>query len=70
MPTHTLAEITLIGTYTYTMADLRATVTGLHEGAFGDLGWVEERPLADGASAFLDLHEGKSAAAKIVLIPH
>jgi alcohol dehydrogenase len=66
----TLAEITLIGTYTYTMADLRATVTGLHEGAFGDLSWVEHRPLADGAGAFADLHEGKSAAAKIVLLPH
>ena len=66
----TLAEITLIGTYTYTMADLRATVTALHEGAFGDCTWVEQRPLADGASAFLDLHEGKSASAKIVLLPH
>ncbi len=66
----TLAEITLIGTYTYTMADLRATVAGLHEGAFGDCAWVEERPLAEGARAFSDLHEGKSASAKIVLKPH
>lgn len=66
----TLAEITLIGTYTYTMADLRATVTGLHQGAFGDLSWVEQRPLAEGAGAFADLHEGKSAAAKIILLPH
>jgi 2-desacetyl-2-hydroxyethyl bacteriochlorophyllide A dehydrogenase len=66
----TLAEITLIGTYTYTMADLRATVAALHEGAFGDCSWVEERPLADGSAAFTDLHEGKSASAKIVLLPH
>jgi threonine dehydrogenase-like Zn-dependent dehydrogenase len=66
----TLAEITLIGTYTYTMADLRATVAALHASAFGDCGWVEERALADGARAFADLHQGKSASAKIVLRPH
>ena len=66
----TLAEITLIGTYTYTMADLRATVAALHGNAFGDCSWVEERPLADGAAAFSDLHEGKTASAKIVLRPH
>jgi alcohol dehydrogenase len=65
----TLAEITLIGTYTYSTADLRATARALHEGAFGDLAWVEERPLADGPAAFRDLHEGRTAAAKIVLRP-
>jgi len=65
----TLAEITLIGTYTYSTADLRAAVRALHEGAFGNLGWVEERPLAEGAAAFRDLHEGRCAAAKIVLRP-
>ena len=65
----TLAEITLIGTYTYSTSDLRAAVLALHEGAFGDLGWVEERPLAEGAAAFRDLHEGRCAAAKIVLRP-
>ena len=32
----TLAEITLMGTYTYTTADLRATVRLLHEGAFAE----------------------------------
>jgi alcohol dehydrogenase len=65
----TLAEITLIGTYTYTTADLRATVAALHGGVFGDLAWVEERPLAEGAAAFRDLAAGRSAAAKIVLRP-
>jgi alcohol dehydrogenase len=65
----TLAEITLIGTYTYTTADLRATVAALDAGAFGDLAWVEERPLAQGAAAFRDLAAGRSAAAKIVLRP-
>ncbi len=65
----TLAEITLLGSYTYTTADLRATVAALRRGAFGDLAWVEQRPLADGARAFQDLHLGKSASAKIVLQP-
>jgi 2-desacetyl-2-hydroxyethyl bacteriochlorophyllide A dehydrogenase len=65
----TLAEITLLGTYTYTTADLRATVDALHRGVFGDLAWVEERPLVDGPQAFIDLDQGKSASAKIVLRP-
>ena len=65
----TLAEITLIGTYTYTTADLRATVKALHDGVFGKLEWVEERPLGAGAEAFVDLDHGRSAAAKIVLRP-
>ncbi len=65
----TLAEITLIGTYTYTTADLRATVAALDAGTFGDLAWVEERPLAQGAAAFRDLAAGRAAAAKIVLRP-
>lgn len=65
----TLAEITLIGTYTYSMADMRAAVRALYGGAFGTLEWVDERPLAQGAEAFRDLHEGRSAASKIVLRP-
>ncbi len=65
----TLAEITLLGTYTYTTSDLRATVQALHEGAFGDLSWVEERSLADGARAFEDLDRGRLAAAKVLLRP-
>lgn len=65
----TLAEITLQGTYTYTTADLRATVIGLDHGVFGDLSWVEERPLGEGAQAFVDLDQGSCASAKIVLRP-
>ena len=65
----TLSEITLLGTYTYTTADLRATVDALHRGVFGDLAWVEERALADGPQAFIDLDQGRSASAKIVLRP-
>ena len=65
----TLAEITLLGTYTYTTADLRATVDALARGAFGDLSWVEERPLVEGQQAFLDLHQARCAAAKVLLRP-
>ena len=65
----TLAEITLLGTYTYTTADLRATVDALHRCVFGDLSWVEERRLAAGAQAFVDLDQGRCAAAKVVLRP-
>lgn len=65
----TLDELTLIGTYTYTTADLRAAVDGLHRGIFGDLSWVEERPLKDGPEAFVELDAGRSTATKIVLIP-
>ncbi len=65
----TLAEITLLGTYTYTTADLRATVAALDDGLFGDLAWVEQRTLAEGPQAFVDLDRGASAAAKIVLVP-
>lgn len=65
----TLAEITLLGTYTYTTADLRATVAALARGAFGDLAWVEQRPLDGGQQAFLDLDQGRCAAAKLILTP-
>jgi 2-desacetyl-2-hydroxyethyl bacteriochlorophyllide A dehydrogenase len=65
----TLAEITLLGTYTYTTADLRATVDALARGVFGDLSWVEERALVDGQQAFLDLDQGRCASAKVLLRP-
>jgi alcohol dehydrogenase len=65
----TLAEVTLLGTYTYTTSDLRATVAALAAGAFGDLSWVEERSLQEGQQAFLDLDKGTCPAAKILLRP-
>ena len=66
----TLAEITLLGTYTYSQADLRATVAALARGVFGDLSWVETRPLSEAPAAFADLHAGRTASAKVVLLPH
>ena len=65
----TLAEITLLGTYTYTTADLRATVQAIHQGAFGDLAWVDVRPLTAGPQAFDDLDKGRAASAKVILQP-
>ncbi len=65
----TLQEITFLGVYTYTEADLRASLTALHDGRLGALDWLEERPLAEGAQAFLDLDAGATPAAKIVLRP-
>ena len=66
----TLAEVTFIGNYTYSAVDLRAATQALHSGALGSLDWVEARPLAEGAAAFRAIHEGKTAAPKIVLVPH
>jgi 2-desacetyl-2-hydroxyethyl bacteriochlorophyllide A dehydrogenase len=65
----TLAEITLLGTYTYTTADLRATVKLIHQGAFGNLAWLDSRPLSAGAQAFQDLDQGRTASAKVILCP-
>ena len=65
----TLQEITLIGTYTYTPVDLRATLAKLHSGAFGSLDWIDQRPLGDGPAAFQELHAGKCAAPKVILRP-
>ncbi|CAM3835436.1 alcohol dehydrogenase catalytic domain-containing protein [Polynucleobacter antarcticus] len=65
----TLAEITLLGTYTYSTVDLQATVKLLEQHAFGDLSWVEKRSLDDGPEAFDDLHAGKTASAKVLLKP-
>lgn len=65
----TLQEITVLGNYCYTVADLQASISLLHRQQLGDLSWVDVRPLSTGAQAFTDLHLGKVAAAKIVLQP-
>ena len=63
----TLQEITFIGSYTYTPNDLRIALGKLHSGALGELGWLEQRPLANGARAFKKLLQGKCPAPKIIL---
>ncbi|UCH73956.1 MAG: alcohol dehydrogenase catalytic domain-containing protein [Rhodospirillales bacterium] len=65
----TLSELSFLGVYTYTTADLRASADALYRGVLGDLKWIERRPLDEGPAAFQDLDAGRSAAAKIVLLP-
>ncbi|MGG5820382.1 alcohol dehydrogenase catalytic domain-containing protein [Falsiroseomonas sp. HW251] len=65
----TLQEITVLGTYCYTRADMEHALAALAGGVLGDLSWVEERPLADGAAAFAELGSGRAAAPKIILRP-
>jgi L-iditol 2-dehydrogenase len=65
----TLQEITLAGSYCYTMQDFREVVTALAARRFGELGWFEVRALREGARAFDDIDSGRTAAAKIVLRP-
>jgi L-iditol 2-dehydrogenase len=65
----TLQEITFIGCYTYTMVDFAQTVDWLASARFGDLQWLEERPLDDGAAAFSEILDGRCAAPKVLLIP-
>ncbi len=67
--TLTLSEIAFVGVYTYTDADLRASLAALQDGRLGPLEWIEHRALADGAQAFRDLDAGRTPAAKIVLTP-
>jgi threonine dehydrogenase-like Zn-dependent dehydrogenase len=52
----TLAEITLLGTYTYTMADLRATVARWTAACSATCRGSSAAPLADGAAGLPDLH--------------
>lgn len=65
----TLQEITVLGNYCYTTADMQASIDMLYAKKLGNLDWVDVRPLSKGAEAFSDLHLGKVAAAKIVLRP-
>ena len=65
----TLQEISLIGTYAFTMADFKATVAAMIDGRLGSLDWVEERGLIEGAQAFADIRAGQVDAPKIILSP-
>lgn len=65
----TLQEITFLGNYCYTTADMKASIDMLYQNQLGDLSWVDVRPMSTGGEAFADLHHGRVAAAKIVLQP-
>ncbi|WP_201746280.1 zinc-dependent alcohol dehydrogenase [Veronia nyctiphanis] len=63
----TLQEVAVIGAFSYTQTDMKVAVDYLYSGALGTLNWIEERQLSEGAAAFSDLDQGKTAAAKIIL---
>lgn len=63
----TLSELSVVGSYTYTDADLVEALGLLQR--LGPLDWVERRPLSEGQRAFEDLHAGRTGAAKILLEP-
>lgn len=65
----TLKELTFLGAYTYSVADLKAAVSLLDAGTLGELTWLEYLPLSEGPIAFASLAAGQSAAAKVILQP-
>jgi len=65
----TLQEIIFVGNYTYTVTDLHASLNLLAQGGLGSLDWLQIRPLAEGASAFREIHQGQAQAPKIILEP-
>jgi len=62
----TLQEISFRGTYCYRRNDFAEALRLLADGIISGTGWAEIRGLDDGASAFVDIHEGR-APAKIIL---
>ena len=65
----TLAEVTFIGTYTYTALDFRVAAKKIESGEIGSLNWVDERTLSEGSRSFQELVQGEVASPKIVLRP-
>ncbi|MDR6635687.1 L-iditol 2-dehydrogenase [Phyllobacterium sp. 1468] len=63
----TLGEIAFIGSYCYSIADFRETVSLLACGRLGPLNWIETRPMYDGAEAFAEIDREEVEAAKIIL---
>ena len=65
----TLQEITFVGTYTYTSSDFKETADKIFNNEFGNLDWVDIRPLKDGQDCFEEILEGKTLFPKIILKP-
>ena len=65
----TLAEISFLGSYAYTMSDMQQAIKFLSNGSLGSLDWLMTMPLSDGQAAFDALLAGEIASPKIVLIP-
>ena len=65
----TLQEITFVGRYTYTSSDFKETADKIFNNEFGNLDWVDIRPLKDGQACFEEILEGKTLFPKIILKP-
>ena len=65
----TLQEITFVGTYCYTNDDFKQSLDMLIAKELGNMTWLDYRPLKDGANAFREIHDGTTAAPKIILLP-
>jgi L-iditol 2-dehydrogenase len=63
----TLREIAFVGSFCYSWLDFQETIELLSDGRLGPLSWIDHRPMAAGADAFIDLDRGTLAAAKIIL---
>ena len=63
-------EVTVTGSFAYTDVDFAKALDLLVRGVVqASPDWLEERPLSAGPSAFAELVDGKTRAAKIVLTP-
>lgn len=63
----TLQEITLTGTYCYTLIGFVQTVEALAKGWLWRLGWFEQQALSDNLEAFRDIDNGKTRMPKLIL---
>jgi threonine dehydrogenase-like Zn-dependent dehydrogenase len=61
-------EVAITGSFAYTSGEFGTAVAMLRSGHLQpDAGWLEERPLTEGAAAFAELVRGTAQATKIVL---
>lgn len=65
----TLAQITVVGSYTYTHDEFVEVVDSMSKGRLGKLDWYKNYALSDGPLAFRQLLEGRADAIKIILNP-
>lgn len=63
------SEVTLQGSYAYTMTDIRQAVDLLASGQVPTGPWLDMRPLSLGPDSFAELVDRPGEATKIVLIP-
>jgi alcohol dehydrogenase len=65
----TRGEVWFLGSYSYTPDDLRSALAKLAAGDLGDLAWVEQRPLREGAAVVATQLRGGDVPTKVVLVP-